>query len=57
MLDIGRDYFGFVRGFLRPVVIIEVIRAGALKAHMRPPCVIPSLEFGTELGQVIKSPD
>ncbi len=53
----GRDCFGFVGVFFWLVVIIEVIGTGALQAHMRPPCFIPSFEFRAELGQVINSLD
>ena len=44
-LDMAGDGFCIMLGFVRSVVIIDIIGAKAIKRHVRSPAVVPNLEF------------
>jgi len=55
--DIAGHCFRIALRLLGLAVVIQVIRPETLQHPMRPPTVIPALEFSAEEGQVVKSLD
>lgn len=53
---VGQDFRVSFR-LLGLAVVVQVIRSKALKCHMRPPSIVPALEFSAQERQVVKSLD
>lgn len=53
-LDVVRNGLRVSLRFLGLTVAVEVIRSKPLQRHMRPPAVVPALEFGARGREVIK---
>jgi hypothetical protein len=49
--------FGVTTGFVRPILVKDILRPKPVECHMRPPLVISELKFLTQVGQVIDAPD
>jgi hypothetical protein len=53
LLDVRWDRFGVTAGFVRPILVKDVIRPKPVEGHMRPPLVVPELKFLTQVGKMI----
>jgi len=56
-LDVAGDRFVATAGFIWLILVKDIIRPKPVDCHMRPPMIVPALEFTAQVGQMIDAFD
>ena len=56
-LYIAGDRFSITLWFVRLIVVIHIVRPKPIDRHVRPPAIVPALEFAAQVGQMIDASD
>ena len=56
-LDVAGDRFSITLWFVRLIVVIHIVWPKPIDCHMRPPTIVPALEFAAQVGQMIHASD